>query len=392
MKSTYLFPAFALCTLLLFSCGGKTAAPAEEHVHEDENTVEITAEQFRTADIRLGGIEEKALSGTVKVNGMLDVPPQNLVSVSSPFGGFVKSTEMLQGMKIKKGQVVATLQHPDFIQFQQDYLDYKSQLDYLQLEYERQQELASENVNSQKALQKARSEYRSMQAKVMGLAAKLELMNIGTGSLEKGSLQSTITLYSPINGYVTQVNTNIGEYAAPTDVLFRIADTEHLHAELTVFEKDVPKIKPGQKVRFTLSNETRERMATVYLVGKEISNERTVQVHCHLDTEDTELLPGMYLKAWVESGSNRVPALPENAVVAFRGRKYIFAEQENTHGTDGGFHFEMVEIQTGVTELGYTEIIFPEGFKKESRKIVVNGAYDLLGQMKNGEEGDTHTH
>ena len=270
---------FFFAVLFITSCGNKakeeTAVVEEQKV--DLNTVEITAEQYKTAEVQISTIEEKALSGTTKVNGMLDVPPQNLVSISTPFGGFVKSTDMLQGLKVHKGQVVAMMQNPDYVQPQQDYIDFKSQLNYLKLEYERQQELAKENVNAQKTLQRSKAEYESMCARVSGLKTKLQLMNINMSSLEKGNIQCTIPLYSPINGFVTQVNTNIGAFAAATDVLFKIANTEHLHAELTVFEKDVPKLKIGQKVRFTLANETQERMATVYLVGKEISQERTVR-------------------------------------------------------------------------------------------------------------------
>ncbi len=376
---------------VLVSCGQDTQKKVteeekKEEAHEQhDDGVELTEKQFQVANIELGMVQMKSLSGTVKVNGVLDLPPQSLVSISAPFEGTVKSTEMLQGMKVKKGQPVVVLQHPDYIQVQQDYLDYKSQLEFLRLEYERQQELAADLVNAKKTLQRAKSEYVSMQARVAGLRSRLGLMNIDMAALEKGKLQSTLTLYSPISGYVTQVNTNIGAYANPSDVLFKIANTDHLHAELTVYERDVPKLKIGQKVRFTLANETRERMATIYLVGREISNERTVQVHCHLDQEDGQLLPGMYLQALVEGGSKLVAALPEKAIVEFEGQKYIFVQE-------GQLHFEMLKVGTGVAELGFVAVELPENFDRENKKVVVNGAYDLLSKAKNSEEGEGHGH
>jgi cobalt-zinc-cadmium efflux system membrane fusion protein len=225
-----------------------------------------------------------------------------------------------------------------------------------------------------------------MRARVTGLKAKLQLMNVNMSSLEKGNIQSTIPLYSSINGYVTQVNTNVGAFVTPTDVLFKIADTEHLHAELTVFEKDVPKLKIGQKVRFTLANESKERMATVHLVGKEISQERTVQVHCHLDQEDTHLLPGMFLKALVESGSSSVPAVMSKAIIEYEGNKYLFVAEKNTSNEKGATQFKMVPVKTGVSELNYTELIFDTDTNWRNWKIVTNGAYDLLSKMKNSEE------
>lgn len=386
MKSIYKLLSVLVIALIIQSCN--QAPEKKEEIASEEvelgNEATLTPEQFKTAQIELGGIEMKALSGTIKVNGMLDLPPQSLVSISTPFEGIVKSTEMLQGMKVKKGQAVVVLQHPDFVQIQQDYLDYKSSLEYLKLEYERQQELATENVNAKKTVQKAKSEYQSMQARVQGLKIKLNLMNVNIANLEKGNIQSTLTLYSPISGYVTEVNTNIGATASPADVLFKIADTEHLHAELTVFEKDVPLLKIGQKVRFTLANENKERMATVYLIGREISEERTVNVHCHLDEEDGQLIPGMYLKALVESGSQKVAALPEKAIVEFEGSKFIFIEGKEKDKALR--HFEMIEIIVGVTELGFTQVSALNNIDLSREKIVINGAYDLLSKIKNSEE------
>ncbi|OYU80697.1 MAG: efflux transporter periplasmic adaptor subunit [Flavobacterium sp. BFFFF1] len=387
MKKIYTITALLIASLLLVHCNDKpkeTPAAAEPEV--PANIVEINPEQFKSADIQFGMVELKALSGTTKVNGMLDVPPQNLVSISTPFGGFVKSTAMLQGMKVRKGQVVAMMQNPDYVQPQQDYIDLKSQLNYLKQDYERQQELSKENVNALKTLQKSKAEYESMRARVAGLKTKLQLMNINISSLENGTIQSTIPLYSPIDGYVTEVNTNIGAYANATDVLFEIADTGHLHAELTVFEKDVPKLQIGQKVRFTLANETTERMATVYLVGKEISAERTVQIHCHLDKEDKNLLPGMYLKALVESGTQQVPAVPSTAVVEFQGSKYIFIENNEGKADKKTMQYKLMNVKVGVTELNYTELILEESADYTNWKIVTNGAYELLSKMKNSEE------
>lgn len=391
MKNSILYKTLAVLTIAfsLTSCGNKKEETKEESHHDEvANSVELTDEQYKIVGVTLGKIEMKALSGAIKVNGMLDVPPQNLVSISAPMGGFLKSTELLQGLKVKKGEVIAVIQNADYIQLQQDYVDTKSQLEYLEADYRRQEELAKENVNSQKTLLQSKTQYQSMMAKVGGLKAKLSLLGINTSQIESGNFQNTITLYAPISGYVTQVNVNIGMFVNPTDVMFKIVDTEHLHAELTVFEKDVPKLKIGQKVRFTLANETVERVATVYLIGREIQEDRTVRIHCHLDKEDEQLLPGMYLKAYVEAGTQSVPALPNEAIVTFEGNNYVFenvpSDEKGTH------HFKMIQVVTGVSELGYTEVQLPKGINAES-SLVIKGAYDILSKMKNSEsEGHAH--
>jgi len=192
------------------------------------------------------------------------------------------------------------------------------------------------------------------------------------------------------------------------EVIFEVVDTRHLHVELMVFEKDVPKVKEGQKVRFVLANESRERLAEVHLIGREISPERTVRVHCHLLQEDQNLLPGMFLKATIETGTSETDALPSDAVVNSTGKNYFFIqvngreenhtkpEKENdadaSHGGHQGYTFKLVEVVAGIADNGYTEVTLPEGFDRRSTNIVLKGAYDLLSKMNNSEEDEGHGH
>lgn len=394
----FLFFSAALIT----SCNPEPKdAPVEEpHDEEEETIVELSGAQMQTAGVRLGTIEEKQISGTIRVNGLLDVPPQQLVTISAPLGGFLKSTTLLQGSRVRKGQRIATIENLEFIQIQQDYLEAKGNFEFARADYERQQELAKQAVNSEKTVQQAKSNFTTWKARYAGLREKLRVLNLNVSSIESGNVSSTINLYSPIDGYVTEVNVNIGKFVSPTDVLFEIVDTEHLHAELIVFEKDVRKLKIGQKVRFTLANESKERLATVYLVGREISEDRTIRIHCHIDEEDKELLPGMYLNAVVEAGGLVVPALPAEAVVDYQGKKYVFMTTEETkeegkskegESTGEGQQFKIVEVQTGNSEFGFVELVSSGPLTKDSR-IAIEGAYALLSAMKNSEEEGGHVH
>lgn len=398
LKTLYIL-ILLLTSGLVTSCGNKSeeAATAESESHsEEENTIEFTEAQYKTADIELGKVENKQISGTIKVNGMLDVPPQQMVSISVPLGGFLKSTPLLQGSRVTKGQVIATIENLEFIRLQQEYIEAKNQLEFAKVDYDRQQQLAIENVNAQKTLQQAKTTFVSWEGKLGSLKEQLKMLTIDATSLEPANISGTISLYSPINGYVTEVNVNIGKYVNPTDILFEIVDTEHLHAELTVFEKDVPKLKIGQKVRFTLANETKERMATVYLLGREISADRTIRIHCHIDKEDTNLLPGMYLQAIVETGGLEVPALPDKSIIDFQGKKYIFYQlteqphaplkDEDPEEHKQEYHFTMIEVQTGNSELGFTEVMLPKDFPTDAVQIVVKNAYAILSKMKNTQE------
>ncbi len=384
---------FLLIGVLGVSCGNKSTEKVKtEAVNNDKaaTTVAFSQAQFDRSDIKYGKVEMKNISATISVNGVLDVPPQNMVSVSAIMGGFIKTTALLQGMKVKKGDVVATIQNPDFIKIQSQYLEYKQKLKFLELDYKRQEELSKENVTASKTFQQATADYNSLLVTVAALEEQLNMLNINPSGLSQNSISSIVNIYAPISGYVTVVNVNIGKYVNPQDVICEIVDTDHLHAELTVFEKDISKIKKGQRIRFVLVNENdNERTASVYLVNHQISPERTVRVHAHLDKEDASLIPNMYLKALIEISDNKYTALPDKAIVSAGSSHYIFIKSnaKTASGKDQEqmYEFHAIEIQKGIAQNGYTEVVLPDGFDISS-EVVINGAYDLLSKMNNSEE------
>lgn len=371
------FLILILSVVSIFSCSKKSEPETKAQTTDTSLHVALSEEQIKKMGIEVGQPVMRSISGVIKANGMLDVPPQNLVSISAPLGGFVKRTEFLQGMRVAKGQTVVVLEHPDYIQLQEDYLMTKNQLEYLELEYKRQEELQNEKVSAAKDFQMAKSNYQSSKAKLLGLKAKLELINIHPSDIENGEIKSTISIASPISGFISQVNVNIGMYVSPSTMMFRIVDTEHLHAEAQVFEKDIPQLKIGQKVFLRLSNETTEREATVYLIGKEITPERTVRVHCHLEKEDAALIPGLFFSARIETSQIQVSTVPSDGIVLFQNKSYVFVQTQP-------LQFEMVEIEKGVSEGGFTQVTLTEALKE--KQIVLKGAYHLVSILRNSEE------
>ena len=373
----------AATLFFIVACGSKNQTKVTDKSTDStaEEIIVLTSTQFNNAGVALAKPVSQNINQKIKVNGKLDVPPQNLVSISASYGGFLKTTKLLQGIHVSNGEVIAQMEHPDYIQLQQDYLENKSMLTYLKNELDRQQELAKEEVNSRKTLQKAKTDFEVMQARVNGLRAKLELIQIDVAKLEKGNIQKAVALTSPINGYVTKVNVNIGAFVTANTVLFEIVDTEHLHAEISVFEKDIHHIKIGQKVAFTLSNENQERFAKVHLIGREISDDRTVRVHCHLNQEDKDLLPGMYLTAFIDVKTSTNITLPNNAFVDFEGKSYVFLLSKKLNNS---YTFTRVEVEKLGEENGFTAFTSTQDLN--NKDIVAQGAYKLLSAIQGGEE------
>ena len=409
-QATRMFIAVLSAALLFAACKGDKKETTEETAQttitdsskKDKNEIELSTGQYKALGITIGSIEMRQLSGSLKVNGVLDAPPQSLVSVSTQMGGIVKSTPLLQGSYVKKGQVVATLQNQEFVQLQQDYLDTRSQLEYQQTEYQRQQQLQRENVNAQKTLQAAKAQFNSLQARAAGLRQRLQLINVNPDHLSPSTISSTISIYAPVSGSVTKVNVNVGKFVNPNDVMFEIVDVSELHVELNVFEKDLPKIHEGQNVRFSLGNETTQRIATITLIGKEIGTDKTVRVHAKATITGANFIPGTYLSAFIETAAANVPTLPEDAVVDFEGKKYIYIvtqanpqvqhehkpeeSEEEKKKLGDEVVFKMVEVTTGTADGGYVEVVLPTDMNAQNTKVVLKGAYDLLSKMKNSEE------
>lgn len=387
MKSLkYISSIFTL--LLLFACGNNEDQHTATEYSISADEVMLTQDQYKSANIQTGKLTTRKIGDVITANGNLNVPPQQMVSVSVPIPGFVKSTSMLEGAYVKRGQVLAVLQNLDYVQIQQDYLEIKSQYEFAEKDYTRQQLLAEENVNAEKALQQSKANFQTLRAKYKGLESKLKLMNIDPAAIVDGNITSSINVYASISGYISNVNVNVGQYVSPNDVLFRIVNTEHLHVELTVFEKDISKLQEGQNVRFTLANGTKERNATVHLIGREISKDRTVLVHCHLENEDTKLLPGMFLKAHIQTNEAEAYALPESAIVRFEGNNYVFIEEKVVDET---YYYKMKKVETGSSDRGYISISLTPTIDQESN-IVLNGGYAILAKLKNNEEGSDHGH
>jgi cobalt-zinc-cadmium efflux system membrane fusion protein len=386
--------------IAMLSCDNGQEQEHSEDAHtekkdpETSHIVELTTAQYQTAGIALGTTTLRSLSNVVTASGMIDIPPQNLVSVSAPMGGFVKKTALLQGMKVKKGDVLAVIANPDFIQIQQDYLETEGQLGYAEAEFHRQEELSRENVSARKTFEKANSELRILKARQSGLKERLRTAGINLKELEKGKIVDYANIISPLTGSVTAVNINIGKYVNPTDVMFEIVDTDHLHVELSVFEKDISKLKIGQLVRFRVNTHAdREGLAEVYLINPRINEDRTVRVHCHLLKNDKGLLPQNFVRAVIETGSSPVSSLPDQAITDFEGKSYIFIEKgkEEEDGKPAVFLFEMLEIERGASQGGYSQVILPAIMNGKQPGIVLKGAYTLLSKLKNSAD-DEHGH
>lgn len=359
---------------VLVSCNdSKPTAKNEKTGMETASLIEITKPQFETAKMELGKVSLQKFKKTIQTNGMIDVPPAYKAKVSAIMGGYIKTAPLLVGNQVKKGQLLLTIENPDFIELQQNYLEVSQKLNYLKSEYDRQKTLFAEKITSQKNFLKAESDYKSALALQNGLAQKLRLININPLNIQSDKITSKVPVYAPISGSITKVNASVGKFMNTSDVLLEIVNNEHKHLELVVFEKDVLKIKKGQKITFKIPESSDKFYdAEVHLIGKSIDDvTRTVKVHGHLKDENEPFLVGMFVEAKIEINSVEKKALPTNALLEDDGNYYILVLKEDK-GTS--MNFEKVKVNIGIKSEKWVEIM-DENSTLQNEKVLTKGAF-----------------
>lgn len=398
----------------------------EGHDDHSEKMVYLNLLQLKNAEIDTGWFSMKNMSDVIQVNGHTKLPPQNQADVSVFTNGMIKRIQVVEGQEVRKGQVLAIIESPEFTILQEKYQRSKSRLTYLNSEFERQSILQEEDINAKKVLEKTASERDMEEASYNSLKKQLQMLKVNGES----STISTVPILAPISGHITDVMIKIGSSVSPNMPLFSIVDNSEMHVDLMVYEKDLGKVKVDQKVRFRLTNQGEEEiLGTVFNIGKSFENEtKTVAVHADIDSESENLIPGMYVNAFIDIGENLVQTLPDDAIVQAEGRFFIFImEKENflkpktetqhphqhdetgdghdhkhAHGSEtektvNGFinsdkiSFSRFEVKTGANQLGYTEVTLL-GKMHKGDIIVTNGAYYLQSHLQKSESGGEHSH
>jgi cobalt-zinc-cadmium efflux system membrane fusion protein len=365
-----------LLTVLLFIACAKDNSTAEEQakVPEDEH-IQLTQAQFKNGDYKLANPEMQTFYNGFRVTGMVDVPPENRASVNSFFSGFVSKTHLLIGDVVQKGDLLIKLQNPEFIQMQQQFAQDMNQLEFLESEFQRKQNLLEDKVISQKVFQQTKSDYKSMQAKVQGQRKTLELMNVNINQVMKGNFSETISIYAPISGKVSKLNISQGTFVEQNTMIMELLDTDHIHLELNVFEKDIMKIKVGDTLDFKvpeLDNQTFK--AYVKLIGAEIGQNRSVRVHAHPVDEEQSFAVGVFVEAEFKTDAQQHLSLPQTA---FAQKEDHWVILKLTKQTDSTYIFDRIRVKDSKEQNGRRAIL-PENKVSTGDRFLTNGVFDLI--------------
>jgi cobalt-zinc-cadmium efflux system membrane fusion protein len=381
----------------LISCGknqqteNSEEAPGQEH----SEAISLTDKQMQAVDIRIGAIEQRDLNSVVRANGEMVLDPQKKADVNSLVGGIIKQILVTEGKKVGKGQVVAYLENTAIVELQKDYLTAKKEAQMSGQEYNRQKELYAQGAGIEKTFQQAMANHEIAQARLTGLEKQLQQLSLSPEQVSEGNIVTQIPIKAPIAGTVNKINVSMGSYIDIQTPVMSISDNSQIHCDLKVFEKDISFILPGQEVDMQLTNQPGISLkGTIYELNKFFETDtKAIVVHATVQNKnDLKLIPGMYVTALINIGKQKTPAVPNDAIVSMEGKKYLFLlEDEETTESGKSFHFKPVEIITGISELGFTQITLLAGAKNVSplpdeAPIVISNAFYIASMLAGGEE------
>ncbi|SCZ84510.1 efflux RND transporter periplasmic adaptor subunit [Nitrosomonas mobilis] len=367
-----------------------------EHAHEDHEegglgTVHLSTSKFNSLGIKVDSMPTRSISDVVDINGRLAVFPQHQAVVTAILGANITSIKVIEGEKVKKGQVLAYLSHPNLTNLQTAYIRAYSQMQYLRKEFDRQKRLYDEGVGAGKTYQQTKADYQAIKGEVKGFEAQLKQLSMNVEKIKDGNIYVDVPVVSPIDGNIEKVLVQIGQFVDAQAEILGIINIDHVHADLMIFEKDVYKIREGQKVSFTVESVPGKNLtATISAVGKNFEqNPRIVHVHAEIDQKEPLLIPGMYINGRIYTESSLVKALPEEAIIGEEGKTYIFKAE--VHREDGKMEWEFtpVEIRTGASDEGWVEINLLEPLPNDTQ-VAWNKAYYLIAEMKKSETSHEH--
>jgi cobalt-zinc-cadmium efflux system membrane fusion protein len=368
-----------ILSILLFSisCHQKSDAILESEMIEElgdiDRSISVTKSQFESSNYQLQRMSQKEVMDVLPAYGEIHLPDKNRYAVSSHISGIVSNMYLIKGDYVRKGQLLFNLTNPELISWQEELLETKGKLVYLKDESDRQEAISKANISAYKTYVKALSDYNVAEAKKAGLEAKLKLVGISPDQVSLTNLNSTLSVYAPISGYVSEIGVYNGVSMIASHPALTIDDTRHMHLELRVMEKDAGKIKLEQKVFFKLNDSDDPIVGAIHIIEKSIDQDRMLGMHCHLEKDNNPaLIAGMNIKASIVLGRRMVYALPIETLVTIQKEEFVLVRESTSD-----YSFKERKVVVGEKFDGYFEILNIADFK-ESDEFLTKGAFDIV--------------
>ena len=348
-------------------------------------------------------VAPQTIAGVIPATGKILVPEDHVAVIGPVNEGRIVRLYAGQGTRVRKGQKLAELESADIDQAEADYLkalsDYENavrssaaEVKLAQESYDRNKLLYEQKITPGKNLQAAEHDLEVAKAtaensvngtKAALTAARRKLLILGLSAAtidalaKKTDLAATFSLNSPIDGIVVERNATIGASVGTDANLFKIIDLSRVWIDADVFEKDLPRVRPGQEVKLTVTAFPQSTFSgkVIFVDSVVDPNTRTVKVRTEVANPDGRLKPDMFANVQIVTDVNRAAiSIPQSAVLNDDGKSIVFVAQDNG--------YQKRQVQAGIKNNDQVEIV--DGLNAGD-KVVVKGNYLLLEQSKPGQ-------
>lgn len=363
LKDIYLL---ALIPAIIFSCSNPSDSNQSPDEQPSNGGITLSDMQIEQAGIKTGALPMVTIKKEIECTGVIDVPPNERVMIHSLIAANVVDIKVLPGNTVRKGEIIAIMEHPNIIDLQFEYLSSKSELHKLDTELKRKTELYNSNVTSEKEYQEIKSLHEISMAESQSLINKLNLIGITVESLDRNGISSRIGIRASIAGKIGQVMVNNGEFVEMNRAMFSIISETHKHLELEVFSQDAVNVSGGQMIQFKVPGMESWLNGTVELVNPEVSSSNTVRIHGHI-TDLESLKIGSFVEAKILIQEYRVTGVSNQELIRQNNKTFLFQYHQSS--------FVKVFVETGRSDEKFTEILKTDS----ANKWVLSGNYYLNG-------------
>lgn len=399
---TYTIKVHCLRLLLsLFVVTYSTALVAQD-THEDSdmhsehsgegNEIHLSAQQLQQLDIQTDVVAGGSASAVVEAPATVHFNGNRVARVGPLLNSRVLEIVRDLGDEVNEGDTLAILESVELGRIKASYLAARARAESRQAEYNRDQQLAEQQIISEAHLLETRAVFLETQAELDALRAELRLYGLNEAEIDAISTDSDLPLshyrlVSPLAGVIQRRDLVLGQNLAANQTPVHIVNTDSLWLYIDVFEQDLSNMAAGQPVSFNARGlGQRVFHGNTNWISRELDEtSRTLRVRAVLENPDQNLRAGMFGTAQIITESaTRLPLVPVNAIQNIgEGEQVVFVPGHESgaylaqHVTTGDEAGGMVEIQSGIA-IGDT--------------VVVSGAFDLMSALTAGGRSADHSH
>lgn len=373
------FKIFLVCLLsvLLLACGKQQKDTSKMVV--DPYVVELSADMQK--GIKLIKVGEAEIRDLLRIPGSIQVDEQRMARIGAPVTGRISDIDVVLGQRVKRGQILATVNSTELAQNQLAYIKALQQIALQEKAVERAKALLEADVIAPAELQKREFELNGARADLIAARNQLRVLGMSQDNIDRLSRSSQMDTFSNINariaGTVISRKINLGQVVQPADELFVVADLSTVWAVAEVPEHQIDLIEVGQEVDIEIPAIYEKPIkGKLIFVGDVVNPEtRTVTVRSEILNNKQEIKPDMLVSMLVLSKPSKKLSVPAQAIVRENDKNYVFVQLAPNK-------FRLREVTLDEEYQGNVAVI--NGLVA-NETIIVEGAFHVNNERKRKE-------